>query len=142
MFHLRFADFAPECIGDLRRDKRIDFVGGIRGLDELERRVDSGEMAVAFAMFPTPMAELMAVADVTGTVAAKAAIGNSWCCRKRRLSPSWLSVNTIAAAAANAPPEETPTRLILSLMVSALLSLREKENFLWLGLWTKSWACR
>ncbi|NJD24328.1 MAG: DUF1015 domain-containing protein [Betaproteobacteria bacterium] len=50
-------------IGDLRRDKRIDFVGGIRGLAELERRVDSGEMAVAFAMHPTQMADLMAVAD-------------------------------------------------------------------------------
>jgi uncharacterized protein (DUF1015 family) len=50
-------------IGDLRRDKRIDFVGGIRGLAELERRVDSGEMAVAFAMHPTRMAALMAVAD-------------------------------------------------------------------------------
>lgn len=50
-------------IGDLRRDKRIDFVGGIRGLGELERRVDSGEMAVAFAMHPTRMTDLMAVAD-------------------------------------------------------------------------------
>ena len=50
-------------IDDPRRDKRIDFVGGIRGLSELERRVDSGEMAVAFAMFPTPMSELMSVAD-------------------------------------------------------------------------------
>ena len=50
-------------IGDPRRDKRIDFVGGIRGLDELERRVDSGEMAVAFALYPTCMAQLMAVAD-------------------------------------------------------------------------------
>lgn len=50
-------------IADLRRDTRIDFVGGIRGLSELERRVDSGEMAVAFAMFPTPMSELMSVAD-------------------------------------------------------------------------------
>jgi uncharacterized protein (DUF1015 family) len=50
-------------IGDLRRDKRIDFVGGIRGLAELERRVDSGEMAVAFALYPTQMADLMAVAD-------------------------------------------------------------------------------
>lgn len=54
-------------ITDLRRDTRIDFVGGMRGLAELERRVDSGEMAVAFAMYPTPMAELMAVAD-TGQV--------------------------------------------------------------------------
>ena len=50
-------------IGDLRRDKRIDFVGGIRGLAELERRVNSGEMAVAFAMHPTRMTDLMAVAD-------------------------------------------------------------------------------
>ncbi|MBL0165651.1 MAG: DUF1015 domain-containing protein [Propionivibrio sp.] len=50
-------------IADLRRDTRIDFVGGIRGLAELERRVNSGEMAVAFAMHPTQMAELMSVAD-------------------------------------------------------------------------------
>ncbi len=50
-------------ITDLRRDKRIDFVGGIRGLSELEKRVDSGEMAAAFAMYPTRMADLMAVAD-------------------------------------------------------------------------------
>ncbi len=54
-------------ISDARRDKRIDFVGGIRGLRELERRVDSGEMAVAFALFPTGMDQLMAVAD-TGEV--------------------------------------------------------------------------
>ena len=50
-------------IADLRRDKRIDFVGGMRGLAELKRRVDSGEMAAAFAMFPTRMEDLMAVAD-------------------------------------------------------------------------------
>ena len=50
-------------ITDLRRDKRIDFVGGIRGLAELEKRVDSGEMAVAFAMHATSMDDLMAVAD-------------------------------------------------------------------------------
>ena len=50
-------------IADLRRDTRIDFVGGIRGLPELERRVDSGEMAVAFAMHPTQLKELMSVAD-------------------------------------------------------------------------------
>jgi uncharacterized protein (DUF1015 family) len=50
-------------ITDLRRDTRIDFVGGIRGLPELERRVDGGEMAAAFALYPTPLAELMAVAD-------------------------------------------------------------------------------
>ena len=50
-------------ISDLRKDKRIDFVGGKRGLGELERRVDSGEMAAAFALFPTRMEDLVAVAD-------------------------------------------------------------------------------
>ncbi|MDP3113646.1 MAG: DUF1015 family protein [Candidatus Cloacimonadaceae bacterium] len=50
-------------IGDPRRDKRIDFVGGIRGLEELVRRVDSGREAVAFAMYPTSMDELIAIAD-------------------------------------------------------------------------------
>lgn len=50
-------------ITDQRRDKRIDFVGGIRGLGELEKRVNSGEMAVAFALHPTSMHALMAVAD-------------------------------------------------------------------------------
>jgi uncharacterized protein (DUF1015 family) len=50
-------------IGDPRRDKRIDFVGGIRGLSELERRVQSGEMAIAFSLFATSLADLMAVAD-------------------------------------------------------------------------------
>lgn len=50
-------------ITDPRRDERIDFVGGIRGLAELEKRVNSGEMAVAFALHPTSMADLMAVAD-------------------------------------------------------------------------------
>jgi len=51
-------------INDPRRDKRIDFVGGIRGLAELQHRVDSGEMAVAFSLYPTSMSDLMAVADV------------------------------------------------------------------------------
>ena len=50
-------------IDDPRRDKRIDFVGGIRGLAELEKRVDSGEMAAAFALYPTQLSDLMAVAD-------------------------------------------------------------------------------
>ena len=50
-------------IADLRRDTRIDFVGGIRGLKELEKRVDSGQMALAFSMFATPMQALMNVAD-------------------------------------------------------------------------------
>jgi uncharacterized protein (DUF1015 family) len=50
-------------IKDLRRDKRIDFVGGIRGLAELEHRVVDGEMAAAFALYPTTLEDLMAVAD-------------------------------------------------------------------------------
>ena len=50
-------------IKDLRTDKRIDFVGGIRGLGELKKRVDSGEMAVAFALYPVSMEQLMAIAD-------------------------------------------------------------------------------
>ena len=50
-------------IKDLRTDKRIDFVGGIRGLGELSRRVDSGEMAVAFALYPVSMGQLTAIAD-------------------------------------------------------------------------------
>lgn len=50
-------------IKDLRTDKRIDFVGGIRGMQELSRRVDSGEMAVAFALYPVSLKQLMAIAD-------------------------------------------------------------------------------
>ena len=50
-------------VGDPRTDKRIDFVGGIRGTAELERRVDSGEMAIAFSLFPTTVDQLMAVSD-------------------------------------------------------------------------------
>ncbi len=50
-------------IEDPRTSKRIDFVGGIRGLGELERRVNSGEMTVAFALYPTSIDELLAIAD-------------------------------------------------------------------------------
>ena len=50
-------------IKDLRTDKRIDFVGGIRGLGELSKRVDSGEMAVAFALYPVSMKQLVDIAD-------------------------------------------------------------------------------
>ena len=50
-------------IKDLRTDKRIDFVGGIRGLEELSRRVDSGEMKAAFALFPVSMEQLINIAD-------------------------------------------------------------------------------
>lgn len=54
-------------ITDLRSDKRIDFVGGIRGLEELKRRVDSGEMAMALALYPVSMQQLMNIAD-TGNI--------------------------------------------------------------------------
>ena len=54
-------------ITDLRSDKRIDFVGGIRGLEELKRRVDSGEMAMALALYPVSMKQLMDIAD-TGNI--------------------------------------------------------------------------
>ena len=50
-------------ITDLRNDNRIDFVGGIRGLEELERLVDSGEMAAAFALYPVSMEQLLKIAD-------------------------------------------------------------------------------
>jgi uncharacterized protein (DUF1015 family) len=58
-------------IGDPRRDKRIDFVGGIRGLKELENRVNSGEMAVAFSMFPTSIHAMMTVADINEVMPPK-----------------------------------------------------------------------
>ncbi|MGD8796242.1 MAG: DUF1015 family protein [Thiohalophilus sp.] len=58
-------------IDDPRRDTRIDFVGGIRGLKELEKRVDSGEMQVAFALYPTSLADLMAVADANEVMPPK-----------------------------------------------------------------------
>jgi uncharacterized protein (DUF1015 family) len=54
-------------IKDLRTDKRIDFVGGLRGLGELKRRVDSGEMAVALALYPVSMKQLTDIAD-TGNI--------------------------------------------------------------------------
>ena len=54
-------------IKDLRSDKRIDFVGGIRGLGELKKRVDSGEMKVALALYPVSMKQLMDIAD-TGNI--------------------------------------------------------------------------
>jgi uncharacterized protein (DUF1015 family) len=58
-------------ITDPRTDKRIDFVGGARGLAELEQRVKSGDMAVAFALYPTQMPDLMAVADAGGIMPPK-----------------------------------------------------------------------
>ena len=54
-------------ITDLRSDKRIDFVGGIRGLGELKRRVDSGEMRMALALYPVTMQQIIDIAD-TGNI--------------------------------------------------------------------------
>ncbi len=59
-------------IKDLRRDKRIDFVGGLRGLDELSRRVDSGEMKLALALHPVSMQQIMDIADSGNIMPPKA----------------------------------------------------------------------
>jgi uncharacterized protein (DUF1015 family) len=58
-------------IKDLRTNTRIDFVGGIRGLEELSNRVDSGEMAVAFALYPVSMNQLMLIADTNNIMPPK-----------------------------------------------------------------------
>jgi uncharacterized protein (DUF1015 family) len=58
-------------ITDVRTDKRIDFVGGIRGAAELERLVNSGRFAVAFSMYPVSVADLMRVADAGGIMPPK-----------------------------------------------------------------------
>lgn len=58
-------------VQDQRTDSRIDFVGGIRGMPELERRVDDGDMQVAFAVYPTSMEALMAVADANEVMPTK-----------------------------------------------------------------------
>jgi len=58
-------------IKDLRTSKRIDFVGGIRGLNELRRRVDSGEMAAAFALYPVTMQQLIHIADTCNIMPPK-----------------------------------------------------------------------
>lgn len=50
-------------LGDLRTSKRVDFVGGLRGLGELKRRVDSGEMRAALALYPVSMQQIMDIAD-------------------------------------------------------------------------------
>lgn len=59
-------------ITDLRRDKRIDFVGGLRGLDELKRRVDNGEMQMALALYPVTMKQIMDIADSGNIMPPKA----------------------------------------------------------------------
>ncbi|HSD59403.1 MAG TPA: DUF1015 family protein, partial [Burkholderiales bacterium] len=58
-------------IADQRRDPRIHFVGGIRGMEELERLVDSGEFRVAFALYPTTLDQLFAVSDAGGIMPPK-----------------------------------------------------------------------
>jgi uncharacterized protein (DUF1015 family) len=58
-------------VGDPRTDQRLDFVGGIRGTAELERRVSSGEMAIAFSLFPTTVEQLMAVSDAGAVMPPK-----------------------------------------------------------------------
>ena len=58
-------------IGDIRSDKRIDFVGGARGTTALEERVNSGAAAVAFSMFPVTIDDLMAISDAGGIMPPK-----------------------------------------------------------------------
>ena len=58
-------------ITDLRKSKRIDFIGGIRGLEELKRLVDSGDMKVAFALYPVSMEQLMDIADTDSIMPPK-----------------------------------------------------------------------
>ena len=59
-------------IKDLRKDKRIDFVGGLRGLEELQRRVDNGEMKMALALYPVSMQQIMDIADSGSIMPPKA----------------------------------------------------------------------
>ena len=59
-------------IKDLRSDKRIDFVGGLRGLEELKRRVDSSEMRWALALYPVSMKQIMNIADTGNIMPPKA----------------------------------------------------------------------
>ena len=59
-------------IKDLRSDKRIDFVGGLRGLGELKRRVDSGEMQMALALYPVSMQQIIRIADSGNIMPPKA----------------------------------------------------------------------
>jgi uncharacterized protein (DUF1015 family) len=69
---LQAAILAPLVgIDDVRTDKRIDFIGGIRGPTELEQRVDSGEFAAAFSMFPVTIGDLMRIADAGGIMPPK-----------------------------------------------------------------------
>jgi uncharacterized protein (DUF1015 family) len=58
-------------IGDIRTDKRVDFVGGARGTEGLERAVDSGSAAVAFSMYPVTIDDLMAISDAGGIMPPK-----------------------------------------------------------------------
>jgi uncharacterized protein (DUF1015 family) len=58
-------------VGDVRVDKRIDFVGGARGTRSLEQAVDSGKAAVAFSMFPVTVDDLMAISDAGGIMPPK-----------------------------------------------------------------------
>jgi uncharacterized protein (DUF1015 family) len=81
-------------VGDVRTDERIDFVGGIRGPEALERRVDSGEAAIAFSMFPTTLDQLMAASDAGEVMPPK----STWFEPKLR---SGLFVHTL-----DQPPED------------------------------------
>ena len=72
-------------ITDLRSSKRVDFVGGLRGLDELRRRVDSGEMQAALALYPVTMEQVMRIADTGNIMPPKA----TWF--EPNFAPAWSS---------------------------------------------------
>ena len=76
-------------IKDLRTDKRIDFVWGLRGLWELKRRVDNGEMKVAFALYPVSMKQLIDIADTWNIMPPK----TTWFEPKLR---SWLVIHKLS----------------------------------------------
>ena len=98
------------AIGDERTDKRIEFVGGIRGTGELEKIVKSGGAAVAFSMFPVTVNDLMAIADAGATgdaIVHFSCAGRRSICdaaRRRPLAGSETTTNPAFAFARARPP--------------------------------------
>ena len=110
-------------ITDPRTDKRIDFIGGGRGLGELERRVASGEMAVAFALYPTQMADLMAVADAGGDHAAEIHLVRAQARRRHGQPRAGLSAGvdnrtpSLGRGGAARRPQSRPTRAVFGALL-------------------------
>ena len=98
-------------ITDPRTDKRIDFVGGGRGLGELERLVSSGAFAVAFALYPTQMSDLMAVADAGAIMPPKVNVVRAEARRRRRQPHAGLSERDFRYCKFNATNRVSPLPL-------------------------------